>query len=133
MAIRKIIDDGVSGVGDIPPIAIKEGKISESTAAYLSGAVRGLISKINGNISLGTGDSSTRAGNIDAQYIDVYTPGADTEFAVPHGLGRKPIGYDVVRKDKAAHVYDSSGGSWGNNIMYLKCDVANVTIKLRIY
>jgi hypothetical protein len=133
MAIRTIIPDGASGIGDIPPIATKEGKISEQTASYLSGAIRGIIAKINGAISLGTGISSTRAGNLDAQYVDVYTPGADTEFAVPHGLGRKPVGYDVVRKDKAANVYDSSGGSWGNNIMYLKCDTANVTIKLRIY
>ena len=133
MAIRTIIPDGASGVGDIPPITTKEGKLSEQTASYLSSAIRSLISKLNGQISLGTGISSTRAGNLDAQYVDVYTPGADTEFAVPHGLGRKPIGYDVVRQDKACSVYDSSGGSWGNNIMYLKCDVANVTIKLRLY
>lgn len=133
MAIRTIIPDGTSGLGDIPPITTKEGKISEQTASYLSGAIRGIIAKMNGAISFGTGISSTRAGNIDAQYVDVYTPAADEEFAVPHGLQRKPIGYDVVRKDKAAIVYDSSGGSWGKNIMYLKCDTDNVTIKLRIY
>jgi hypothetical protein len=133
MAIRTIIPDGTSGLGDIPPIATKEGKISEQTASYLSGAIRGIISKINGFISFGTGISGTRAGNLDAQYIDVYTPGADVEFAVPHGLERKPIGYDVVRQDKACNVYDSSGGSWGYDIMYLKCDTANVTIKLRLY
>jgi hypothetical protein len=52
---------------------------------------------------------------------------------VPHGLGRKPIGYDVVRRDAAAIVYDSSGGSWGEDVIYLKCDTASVTIKLRVY
>ena len=133
MAIRDIIPDGQSGLGDIPPIIVTEGKISAQTAAYLSSAVRGIVNKINGRLSFGTGISSTGAGNFDAQYIDVYTPGADTEFAVPHGLGRKPIGYDVVRQDKACNVYDSSGGSWGFDTLYLKCDTANATIKLRVY
>lgn len=120
-------------MGDIPPIALKEGKISGPTADYLSQSIRGIISKFNGGISLGNGLSGYRAGNLDAQYIDVYTPGADTEFIVPHGLGRKPIGYDVVRLDKAAIVYDSSAGSWGNEVIYLKCNAANATIRLRIY
>jgi hypothetical protein len=133
MAIRTVIPDGQSGVGDIPPIVTIDGKMSQNTAAYISGALRGLIAKLNGQLSFGTGISSTRAGNFDAQYIDVYTPGADAEFAVPHGLGRKPIGYDVVRQDKACNVYDSSGGSWGFDTLFLKCDVANCTIKLRVY
>ena len=133
MAIRKIIPDGRSGLGDIPPIIITEGKISAQTAAYLSGAIRGIVQKINGKMSWGTGISSTGAGNFDGQYIDVYTPLADVEFAVPHGLGRKPMGYDVVRQDKACNVYDSSGGSWGDDTLFLKCDVANATIKLRVY
>jgi hypothetical protein len=133
MAQRRMIEDGVGAVGDIPPITLEDGKISETTAAYLSGALRGIIAKFNNGISLGSGDSGHKAGNLDAQYIDVYTPGADVEFIVPHGLGRKPIGYDVVRKDKACIVYDSSGGSWGDTLFYLKCNTANATIKLRVY
>ena len=133
MAIRTIIPDGQSGVGDIPPIVTTDGKISDTTAAYLSGSIRGILRKLNGFVSLGTGVQATRAGNLDAQYIDVYTPGADTEFVVPHGLGRKPIGYDVVRQDKACNVYDSSGGSWSDDTLFLKCDTANCTIKLRVY
>jgi hypothetical protein len=128
-----MIDDGVGAVGDIPPITVEDGKISETTAAYLSGALRGIIAKFNTGLSLGSGDSGHKAGNLDAQYIDVYTPGADTEFIVPHGLGRKPIGYEVVRRDKACIVYDSSGGSWGDKLFYLKCNTANATIKLRVY
>ena len=121
-------------MGDIPPITLEDGKLSGTTATYLSTTLRGMIDKFNGGISLGNGLSGYRSGNLDAQYIDVFTPSvADTEFAVPHGLGRKPIGYDVVRSDKAAIVYDSSGGSWGDNVLYLKCNVASTTIKLRVY
>jgi hypothetical protein len=134
MAIRTIIPDPDSGMGDIPPIALSQGKLSETTAAYLSGSLRTIIAKFNGGISLGNGQSGYRAGNLDAQYIDVFTPSTpDQEFEVPHGLGRKPIGYDVVRRDKAAIVYDSSGGSWGNDVLYLKCDTASTTIRLRVY
>lgn len=134
MAIRTVIPDPNSSMGDIPPITLEDGKLSGTTATYLSSTLRGMIDKFNGGISLGNGLSGYRAGNLDAQYIDVFTPAvADTEFTVPHGLGRKPIGYDVVRKDKAAIVYDSSGGSWGENVLYLKCNVASTTIKLRVY
>ena len=134
MAIRELIPDKASGMGDIPPISLQDGKMSGPTASYLTSSLRNIIAKFNGGISLGTGDSGYRAGNIDAQYIDVFTPSvADTEFTVPHGLGRKPIGYEVVRRDKAAIVYDSSGGSWSDSTLYLKCNTASTTIKLRVY
>jgi len=134
MAIRTVVPDPDAAMGDIPPISLSEGRMSGPTAAYLTAALRAIISKFNGAISFGNGSSGYRAGNIDAQYIDVFTPSvADTEIEIPHGLGRKPIGYDVVRRDAACIVYDSSGGSWGFDVIYLKCDTANVTIKLRVY
>ena len=134
MAERTLIPDPNAGMGDIPPIALEQGKMSGTTAAYLTSSLRAIIAKFNGGISLGVGSSGYRAGNLDAQYIDVFTPSvADTEFAIPHGLGRKPIGYDVVRKDKACIVYDSSGGSWGEKVFFLKCNAASATIKLRVY
>jgi hypothetical protein len=134
MAIRTVIPDPDSAMGDIPPIALSDGKMSGPTAAYLTSSLRSIIAKFNGGISFGNGSSGYRAGNVNAQYVDVFTPATpDEEFSVPHGLGRKPIGYDVVRRDVAAIVYDSSGGSWGEDILYLKCNVGSVTIKLRIY
>jgi len=134
MAIRTVVPDPNAAMGDIPPIALSDGKMSGPTAAYLTAALRAIIEKFNGAISLGNGSSGYRAGNLDAQYIDVFTPSVpDTEIEIPHGLGRKPVGYDVVRRDAACIVYDSSGGSWGNNVIYLKCNTASVTIKLRIY
>lgn len=134
MALRTVIPDPSAAMGDIPPIALSDGKMSGPTAAYLTAALRSIIEKFNGAISLGNGSTGYRAGNLDAQYIDVFTPATpDTEIEIPHGLGRKPIGYDVVRRDVACIVYDSSGGSWGNDVIYLKCNTASVTLKLRVY
>lgn len=134
MALREVIPDPAAAMGDIPPIALSDGKLSGTTAAYLTASLRSIIAKFNGAISLGNGSSGYRAGNLDAQYIDVFTPSTpDAEIEIPHGLGRKPIGYDVVRRDAACIVYDSSGGSWGNDVFFVKCNTASVTIKLRVY
>jgi hypothetical protein len=134
MALREVIPDPDSAMGDIPPINLIDGKMSGPTAAYLTSALRTIIAKFNGAISFGNGSSGYRAGNIDAQYIDIFTPAAaNTEIEIPHGLGRKPIGYDVVRRDLACSVYDSSGGSWGKDVFFLKCSVGSVTLKIRVY
>lgn len=136
MAKRTIIEDGLGCIGDVPPITLdkKTGMISAETALMLSNTLRDFVSAYNGGISLGSGITAHRAGNLDAQYVDVLTPGvANTEFVVPHGLGRIAIGYDVVRKDRAADVYDSSTGSWTDELMYLRCSVASATVRLRIY
>jgi hypothetical protein len=57
------------------------------------------------------------------------TPG--TETAIAHGLKRTPIGYIVLKKDKAAHIYDGSTAFDSSNI-YVRSDVASVTVTLFI-
>ena len=135
MAERVRLDSGVEMLGDVPDLTIRDGKITEETALVLSTRLRDLVRKVNREVSLGNGVDSYRTGNLDAQYIDVTTtPGvADTEFVVVHGLRRVPIGYIVVRKDRACEVYDSSIGSWTDSVMYLKCNVATATIKLIVF
>lgn len=67
------------------------------------------------------------------QYQDVTTPGtANTEFTVNHGLGRVPVGYLVVGRDKAAIIYNSTT-AWTETAIYLKCNVATVAIRLLIF
>lgn len=56
----------------------------------------------------------------------------DEESAVAHGLGRSPIGYAVISKDKAAHIYDGST-SWDATNIYVRSDIASVTTKLLIF
>lgn len=134
MIERTVIDDKDVMVGGFPEIPTTSDKLTGTVANALTSAIKALITKVNGLISLGTGESGHRAGNLDAQYIDVLTPSvANTEFSVPHGLKRVIIGYDVVRRDRAAHIYDSSYGSWDDQLIFLKCDVASATVRLRVY
>jgi hypothetical protein len=134
MAIRTRLEDGSGGIGDTPDIRLVEGKMTEQVALTVSGKLREVLRRINEGWSLGSGLSPYKAGNLDAQYIDVLVPGvADTEFIVPHGLQRKPVAFAVVRKDRAVDVYDSSAGSWTDTLVYLKADVANATVKLLIW
>ena len=56
------------------------------------------------------------------------TPGVAT--TISHGLKRTPQGYIVLSKDKAAHIYNTAAADSTN--VYLKSDVASVTIKVII-
>lgn len=134
MAKRTLIENGSGALGQMPDIRLTGGKMSEETALTVSSKIQGIIAALNGGLSLGTGETGSKAGNIRAQYVDVLTPGsANAEFIVPHGLGVKPIGYAVVRKDRAVDVYDSSAGSWTDELLYLKASVASATVRLLIW
>jgi hypothetical protein len=130
-----IIEDGAGFVEEIPPF--KEGRDGSPPPQFfrrLSDVIIKIIRRFNGRISLGTGVTGHRAGNLDAQTIDYVTPATpDEEFAVNHGLKRTPVGVDVISRDAAGVVYDSRRGSWTSAVLYLKCDTASVTIKLRVY
>ncbi len=83
-------------------------------------------------IYLGTG--SGVAGNIDGVYV-AYTSNAvaDTEDTVTHNLGRIPVGYIVVDRDKAGIVYSSSKNTWTTTTMKLKCNVASTASTLLVF
>ncbi len=57
---------------------------------------------------------------------------ANTEFTVTHHLKRTPTGFIITRMDKACAVYDS-GKVWTSDVIYLKCNVANVAIGVFIF
>jgi hypothetical protein len=83
---------------------------------------------INGLISFGTADG--KPGNMaGAWFSGTTSAGADTEFAVTHNLGRVPQGWLTISVDKAGVVYKGTT-VWTNKLMYLKCNVASVTIKI---
>src|SRR5574341_1960202 len=91
-----------------PVQAEADGKVTLQTLSYLYAVLLGIVKAINGFLSMGDGSHGSWTGNLDAQYKDVLTPAvADTEFTVFHELGRLPVGYHVVRRDKAGTVYDS--------------------------
>lgn len=85
---------------------------------------------INGRVGFGDG---TNPDNIDLVWKSVTTPGsANTDFTVTHNLGRLPVGYLVVSKDKACDVYDGSVASTITDIT-LKATVATATLKLWVF
>jgi len=129
------LDTGVGMLGDVPDLTLQHGQLTEEAALLLTSRLRELIRKTNRDISLGGGVNGYRAGNLDAQFIDINTTPAvaNTEFVVIHGLQRVPVGYLIVRADKACNVYDSSAGSWTESLLYLKCDTAGVTIKIVLF
>jgi len=57
---------------------------------------------------------------------------ADTEFSLTHHLNRTPTGFILARSDKACSLYDS-GTAWTDSKIYLKCDAADVNIKILIF
>lgn len=71
--------------------------------------------------------------NLDAVEIAFTSNGLpDTEDAIVHLLGRKPIRFIVTYKDKAADVYNS-GTAWTSTQIYLKTNVASAAIKLLVF
>lgn len=130
-----VVEDGTGSIPTVPALTVDaDGRISAGLAMTLLNVFRSIVKAMNGRLSLGGGLTGHRAGNLDGQYIDFLTPAvADTEFIVPHGLNRVPIGYQVVRRDAAAVVYDSSVGSWSPDLLYLKCDTSSTTIKLLVW
>ncbi len=82
-----------------------------------------------GRVRFGTGTDGDRGENISGSFQVVTTSGADTEVAVAHGLGAAPIGFLVLRQDKAGTFYDS-GTAYDDTNIYIKCSTATVTATL---
>jgi hypothetical protein len=71
--------------------------------------------------------------NVDGNFGTTANSGtADTQFVVTHNLNRVPIGFHVVRQNKAGSFYDS-GAAWTTTQIFLKCNVANVAATFFIF
>ena len=132
MAIRKREQVSTDMVGYLPDIQMREGKVEPSYMKTLVSSVQAVIQKVNGFVSSGDGTHASWAGNIDAQWMDVYIKTADTEVEIPHGLGRIPKGYLVKKRTKACVIYDSRDGSWTDSVFYLKSSVSDVTVRILV-
>jgi hypothetical protein len=73
-----------------------------------------------GRVRFGGGGDGDRGENISGEF-QVYTSNAsaNTEDTVAHGLGSVPIGYIVIKQDKASNVYEG-GTAWTSSSIYLK-------------
>ncbi len=82
---------------------------------------------INGGLSFGAG---TTKDNIDGAWIVVAdTGGANTNFTVTHNLSRIPVGYWVMKKDRAVDVYTGTVAATATQLT-LKASVANAAVTL---
>jgi hypothetical protein len=101
----------------------------ESQVRTLQENINKIFQCLQGRISFGTGDDGQRNGNVEGEWQEFTShAGADTEFAVAHGLISVPLGYLVVSQDKAGTLYQmhDTGTAWTTTNIYLKCNVASV-------
>jgi hypothetical protein len=114
--------------------AREDGKFTEGMASSIKGAVNGLVSKLNGFITIGSGELGAWTGNIDAFVNEFTFPAvADTELALLHDLGRTPAFLWVALQDRAGSVYTSSYLSWGPQKIFLKASAANMKVRLVLF
>lgn len=72
----------------------------------------------------------TFSDNIATQLVSKSDTGsANAEFYIDHNLGVAPLGFIVIKNNKAGVVYDS-GTTWTSSRIYLKCSVANCNVSL---
>lgn len=101
--------DGTGYVTDLTNAieAPHDGKITWAHVQPIVNTIRALVTAVNGNLSFGDGTQSSRAGNLAAQYIQYKFVDTAIVQAIPHDLGRRPIGWIVVNEKFTAR----SGGA----------------------
>ncbi len=119
---------GVGMIADLPAVASEDGKLTATQVSFLSDAVKRTISTINGKLTFGDGTHSSQSGNIDGQWKEVTFTSANTDYEVPHGLGRLPVGVIVLDVNvDGAVVRGGSRGSWSPTRMFVRCNQAGAT------
>lgn len=133
MAKRTLIEDGVGMIGQVVDVRFQEGKLTVAGGDYILSKLKEIVRKINGQLSFGSGVSSARAGNFGGQWIEWIFKAANTAYLIPHSLNRVPVGYKVMRRDKACIIYDANIGDWGDDLFYLKSDTAASTVAMIVF
>ena len=103
----------------------EETEFDKSLTQELLSAWRELSVLLNGGLKF--------SDNFDAQIITVADTGtANAENTIAHTLKRVPTGFLVLNINKAGVMYDS-GTAWTASAIYLKCSVANATVKILVF
>jgi hypothetical protein len=128
MARSTRIFTGIGMLPDLPPVVPSEGRLTDTQVAYLTDSIRNLIRAVNGRLTFGDGSNSSQSGNVDGQMKEVTFTNANTDYEVPHGLERVPIGIITldVNADGAV-VRGGSRGSWSPTRLFVRCNVAGTT------
>ena len=71
--------------------------------------------------------------NLSAYIGDLTTSGTPgVESVIAHGLKRVPTGYIVIGKDKTGDIFNGAS-AWTSSNIYIKSNVASLTIKIMIF
>lgn len=130
MAESKRIFNGVGMIPDMPPVQSDGGKLTDTQVGYVVDTMRNILRTVNGRLSFGDGSHSSQSGNIDGQTKEVTFVNANTDYEVPHGIGRVPIGIVLLDINvDAAVVRGGSQGSWSASRLFVRCNVAGTTAR----
>lgn len=106
----------------------------KDTVSPVYNALLELCTKVNGRLSLGSGEHNALTGNIEGICIDVLTPSiADTNFTINHNLGYVPQRCAIMLADRAATIYLAPDAGRTETQITLRCNVASATLKIWIY
>ena len=133
MPSNQMIETGRGFVAQAVVKAGPDGKLSDQAIITLAGQLEAVRRAVNGGLSLGTGEQSSRAGNLDAQFRTVRFTDANAPVLIPHALGRVPIGYLVTLSDRACNLYAANLGGWGLDVFYLSCNTAGSLVQLIVF
>lgn len=104
----------------------------ESNIRRLEQDMTQLFECLKGRIRFGTATDGYRGENLSGGFKTLTSSAvADSEETIAHGLGATPVGFLVLRQDKAGSFYDSGTAYDATNI-YIKCSTATVTATLFI-
>ena len=106
------------------------GKTVDTLRDELELHVREVERILHRGISFGNGVDEDNMSGDWVTFTSSVSPG--TETGIPHNLGEVPVGYLVVRRDKAAHIYDGST-TWTSSTIYLRSDVASVAATVFVF
>lgn len=129
MAKSKRVFTGVGMLPDLPPVKPESGgNLTDTQIGYITDSIRNLIRAVNGKLRLGDGTNSSQSGNIDGQIKEITFTNANTDYEVPHGLERVPIGIVLLDANRdGAVVRGGSRGSWSTDRLFVRCNVAATT------
>jgi len=130
MAISERKPTGLGMLPQLPPVTSKQGQLTDQQVSFITDHIALIVRAINGGITFGDGTNSSQAGNIDGQLKEMTFVSANTDYEVPHGLGRVPIGLIVLDSNSdGAVTRGSNQGSWSATRMFARCNVAGTTVR----
>jgi hypothetical protein len=113
-----------TGTGQVPRpgriVGNADGTIPVEGVNNLNSYLQVYADKFNvEGISLGDGTHNSKAGNLDAQLIEVRFTAHSQEKEIDHSLRRVPVGYITAMQTSDGALKATNLGGWSPNSIYL--------------